>query len=147
MSRSNLSTGMMTDVPTLNIPLMLHAILEEYVLPWDGDHGIAHWARVLENGLRLVEETGANIEVVWLFAILHDFERVNEGGDPKHAPVPLLSPRLISQREPTHNWGWSSLLMGILGALRSPERHIASTPLMVAPRLRGRIAPHGPRAS
>ena len=63
---------MMTDVPTLNIPLILHAILEEYVLPWDGDHGIAHWARVLENGFRLAEETGANIEVVQLFAILHD---------------------------------------------------------------------------
>ena len=76
----------MTDVPTLNIPLILHAILEEYVLPWDGDHGIAHWARVLENGLRLAEETGANIEVVQLFAILHDSQRVNEGGDPDHGP-------------------------------------------------------------
>ena len=76
----------MTDVPTLNIPLILHAILEEYVLPWDGDHGIAHWARVLENGLRLAEETGANIEVVQLFAILHDSQRVNEAGDPDHGP-------------------------------------------------------------
>jgi len=76
----------MTDVPTLNIPLILHAILEEYVLPWDGDHGIAHWARVLENGLRLAEETGANIEVVQLFALLHDSQRVNEGLDPKHGP-------------------------------------------------------------
>jgi hypothetical protein len=76
----------MTDVPTLNIPLILHAILEEYVLPWDGDHGIAHWARVLENGLRLAEETGANIEVVQLFAILHDSQRVNKGGDPDHGP-------------------------------------------------------------
>jgi uncharacterized protein len=76
----------MTDVPTLNIPLILQGILEAYVLPWDGDHGIAHWARVLENGLRLAEETGANIEVVELFAILHDSQRVNEGGDPKHGP-------------------------------------------------------------
>ena len=73
-------------MPTLNLPLILHAILEEYVLPWDGDHGVAHWARVLENGLRLAEETGANIEVVQLFAILHDSQRVNEGGDPKHGP-------------------------------------------------------------
>jgi hypothetical protein len=29
-----------------NIPLILHAVLEDYALPWDGDHGIAHWARV-----------------------------------------------------------------------------------------------------
>jgi uncharacterized protein len=70
----------------LNIPLILHAVLEEYVLPWDGDHGIAHWARVLENGLRLAEETGADIEVVQLFAALHDFQRINEGADPKHGP-------------------------------------------------------------
>jgi uncharacterized protein len=75
-----------TDVPTQNILLILHAILEEYVLSWDGDHGIAHWSRVLENGLRLAEETGANIEVVQLSAILHDSERVNEGGDPDHGP-------------------------------------------------------------
>jgi uncharacterized protein len=66
--------------------MILHAILEEYVLPWDGDHGIAHWARVLENGLRLGEETSAHIEVVQLFAILHDCQRVNEGGDPNHGP-------------------------------------------------------------
>jgi uncharacterized protein len=70
----------------MNIPLILHAILEEYVLPWDGDHGIAHWARVLENGLRLAGETGADIEVVQLFAILHDSQRVNEGSDPDHGP-------------------------------------------------------------
>jgi uncharacterized protein len=75
-----------TDVPTLNIPLILHAILEEYVLPWDGDHGIAHWARVLENGIRLADETRANVEVVQLFAILHDSQRVNEVDDPDHGP-------------------------------------------------------------
>jgi uncharacterized protein len=70
----------------LNIRTILHAILDEYVLPWDGDHGIAHWARVLENGLRLAEETGADTNVVQLFAILHDSRRINEGGDPKHGP-------------------------------------------------------------
>ena len=57
---------------TPNIPSNLHTTLEDYALPWDGDHGIAHWARVLENGLRLAGETGANIEVVRLFAILWD---------------------------------------------------------------------------
>jgi uncharacterized protein len=31
-----------------NIPLILHAVLEEYALPWGGDHGVAHWARVFE---------------------------------------------------------------------------------------------------
>ena len=71
---------------TPNLSLILHAILEDYALSWDGHHGIAHWARVLENGLRLVRETGANIEVVRLFAILHDSRRVNAGSDPDHGP-------------------------------------------------------------
>ena len=70
----------------LNVPIVLQPILEEYVLPMDGDHGIAHWARVLENGLRLAQETGADTEVVQLFAILHDARRISEGTDPNHGP-------------------------------------------------------------
>ena len=46
----------------LNLRLIVHAILEEYALPREGDHGVAHWARVLENGLRLARTTGANVE-------------------------------------------------------------------------------------
>jgi uncharacterized protein len=43
----------------LDLRLILHAILEEYVLPINGDHGVTHWARVLENGLKLSQETDA----------------------------------------------------------------------------------------
>jgi uncharacterized protein len=70
----------------LNVPLILHAVLVDYALPWGGYHGVAHWARVLENGLRLAGETGANVEVVSLFALLHDSRRINEGWDPDHGP-------------------------------------------------------------
>src|SRR5262245_2110724 len=70
----------------LNIPLILDAVLQEYVLPWKGDHGIADWARVMENGLHLAGDTGADIEVVQLFAIPHDSQRVNEGSDPERGP-------------------------------------------------------------
>lgn len=70
----------------MNLYSILHFVLEEYALPWDGDHGIAHWARVLENGLRLTEETGANVEVVRLFAVLHDSRRLSESNDPDHGP-------------------------------------------------------------
>ncbi|MCO4836223.1 MAG: hypothetical protein KC481_21425 [Acidimicrobiaceae bacterium] len=70
----------------VNIPLVLKTVLEDYALPINGDHGVAHWARVLENGLRLSEETGANIEVVQLFAVLHDSRRQNEVTDPQHGP-------------------------------------------------------------
>ncbi len=69
---------------TLDIPHVLHAILEEYRLPLHGHHGVTHWARVLENGLHLAQSTEAHREVVSLFAVFHDSRRVNEGIDPEH---------------------------------------------------------------
>ena len=68
----------------LDLRPIVHAILEDYPLPWGGTHGVAHWARVLENGLRLAQVTGANVEIVQLFAVLHDSRRVNEGTDDGH---------------------------------------------------------------
>jgi uncharacterized protein len=68
----------------MNIKLIVAAILEEYSLPIDGHHGVAHWARVLENGRRLRKETRANLDVVTLFAVFHDSRRVNESTDPDH---------------------------------------------------------------
>jgi uncharacterized protein len=65
---------------------LLDYILETYALPCGGIHGVVHWARVLENGRRLARETGALIEVVSLFAVLHDARRINEHLDPEHGP-------------------------------------------------------------
>src|SRR5262249_15481936 len=73
-------------VMTPNIPVILQAVLEDYAPPGYGHHRVAHWARVLENGGRLAEQTGADLEVVQLFAVLHDSRRVNEGSDPEHGP-------------------------------------------------------------
>lgn len=70
----------------MNLLPVLQAILKKYELPLGGDHGIGHWARVLENGVRLAEETGANVEVVSLFAVLHDSRRIDEFTDPEHGP-------------------------------------------------------------
>ena len=36
-----------------NLKILVRTILADYALPWDGDHGVDHLARVLENGLRL----------------------------------------------------------------------------------------------
>jgi hypothetical protein len=47
-------------------------ILRGYALPVRGDHGAVHWARVLENGLRVADAIGADREVVALFALFHD---------------------------------------------------------------------------
>ncbi len=59
-------------------------VLNRYALPVRGRHGVVHWARVLENGLRLAESTGANVQVVTLFALFHDSRRVNEHLDEGH---------------------------------------------------------------
>ncbi len=68
----------------LNLRPLVWRILENYALPWHGLHGAAHWARVLENGMRLARATGANVEVVQLFALFHDSRRINEGVDDGH---------------------------------------------------------------
>lgn len=68
------------------VAIVLESVLENYVLPRRGIHGVAHWARVFENGVTLAQATGANLEVVKLFAILHDSRRLNEDHDPDHGP-------------------------------------------------------------
>jgi uncharacterized protein len=67
-----------------DFPAILAAILDGYALPVRGDHGIIHWARVLENGLRIAQANGADREVVALFALFHDSRRVNEDQDDDH---------------------------------------------------------------
>ena len=66
------------------MPAIMRAILEGYALPLRGYHGVVHWARVLENGLRVAELNGADRDVVSLFAIFHDSRRVNERRDDDH---------------------------------------------------------------
>lgn len=63
---------------------LMQAILKDYALPLRGTHGVSHWARVLENGRRLAEASGASLAVVSLFAVFHDSRRVNEGWDRHH---------------------------------------------------------------
>jgi uncharacterized protein len=63
---------------------LVEVIRNEFALPLDGIHGAAHWDRVRENGLRLAGLTGANPEVVELFAYVHDSKRHDDGFDPDH---------------------------------------------------------------
>ena len=51
---------------------LIKAIRAGFLLDWQGIHGAPHWGRVLDNGLRLAETTGARVEVVELFAFFHD---------------------------------------------------------------------------
>jgi len=44
-------------------------------------HGPSHWRRVERNGLILATRTGADVEVVRLFAVFHDSRREHDGQD------------------------------------------------------------------
>lgn len=71
-------------IPGMSVSAIVSEILRGHVLPTDCVHGVVHWARVLENGLRLAEVTGADRAVVTLFALFHDARRVNDGHDDGH---------------------------------------------------------------
>lgn len=67
--------------------------LEEELLCWllaeqsfrpAGIHGLSHWGRVRAFGLTLAEQTGADREIVRLFAWLHDACRRSDGRDSNH---------------------------------------------------------------
>lgn len=64
--------------------MILQLILEQYRLPAHGDHGVCHWARVWTNGHAIASQTGADVEIVSLFALFHDSCRENEYTDPEH---------------------------------------------------------------
>ena len=65
---------------------LIEIIVQKQVTNPAGRHGLSHWARVLDNGLRLADQTGANRQVVELFALFHDSCRLNEDADPQHGP-------------------------------------------------------------
>ena len=70
----------------VNIPYrkIMKAILDGYTLEPYGPHGPIHWARVYENGMKIAEATGADKEIVELFALFHDSRRINDGQDYDH---------------------------------------------------------------
>lgn len=63
---------------------VLRAAKQRFALDLRGIHGIRHWTRVRENGHRLAKHSGANKQVVELFAFLHDCCREDDRSDPGH---------------------------------------------------------------
>lgn len=63
---------------------VVRAAKDRFVLSLRGIHGVPHWQRVRENGLRIAKHTRANKLIVELFAFLHDCCREYDGGDPEH---------------------------------------------------------------
>ena len=63
---------------------LLDHLLKQFPLGDSFVHGEGHWMRVLYNGRILAKETGANLNVVELFAVMHDCKRDNEHYDLDH---------------------------------------------------------------
>ncbi|WP_415029013.1 hypothetical protein [Cycloclasticus pugetii] len=55
---------------------LIEVLRVQFVLEWRGIHGGPHWSRVRVNGVILAKATGANRQVVELFAFLHDSMRL-----------------------------------------------------------------------
>ena len=60
------------------------AAKQRFVLDLHGIHGVPHWQRVRENGLRIAKHSGAKRLIVELFAYLHDCCREDDRSDPGH---------------------------------------------------------------
>ena len=56
----------------------------QFRITWRGHHGVPHWARVRHHGLHLGKQLDANLQVIELFAFLHDSQRENEYTDDGH---------------------------------------------------------------
>jgi len=63
---------------------LMDKILSGYCLDRSGIHGVFHWARVYANGMLLADKTGADKDVVALFAVLHDSKRISDDWDGAH---------------------------------------------------------------
>lgn len=65
---------------------LLATILDQYRLDPEGIHGVTHWGRVCENGRLIAARNGARLDIVELFALLHDACRFSDGRDREHGP-------------------------------------------------------------
>jgi len=63
---------------------LYNKILKEFKIDINSYHGIKHWDRVSEIGRYLSKHSGADSEVVELFAYLHDSKRMSDHSDILH---------------------------------------------------------------
>ena len=62
-----------------------HLIAQFRLGRWSA-HDQEHWRRVEHYGLHLGRQVGGDLQVIRLFAWLHDSQRFDEGYDPEHGP-------------------------------------------------------------
>lgn len=72
------------EIETFLDPALVEKVMKRYKLDPHGIHGPWHWARVLDNGLRIAALNGADIKIIAHFALLHDCCRRRDNFDPGH---------------------------------------------------------------
>lgn len=68
----------------INFYRLWQRVISECRRPALSIHGPDHWRRVERNALRLATRTGADVDVVRLFALFHDCRRKNDSRDDGH---------------------------------------------------------------
>lgn len=114
--------GPLTERGVMQLEPIIEAILAQYRLDPNGLHGLPHWERVLQNGLRLAEVTGADTTVVKLFSVFHDACRLNEHKDPVHGARGAA----LAQKLRGKVFSCSDVQMDLL--VRACSRHTGGTP-------------------
>lgn len=65
---------------------LLQSLKRDIKIDWWGHHGVRHWARVRRNGRVIARHfPGVDLQVLDLFAVLHDCMRESEDEDWQHA--------------------------------------------------------------
>ena len=77
----------MVDFPLPTFSRLLDAVLDGATHRHSALHGEAHWRAVSFTALALAPDVpGADPLVGLLFGLIHDSQRLNDGGDPQHGP-------------------------------------------------------------
>ncbi len=83
--------------PSFDLATLIERVRSHFVLDWDGIHGLPHWDRVHRHGLAIADLREADIEVMSLFAYLHDSCRHDDSYDPLHGPRAAEFARSLNQ--------------------------------------------------
>lgn len=76
---------------------LLARVLDDRLHKASSIHGPDHWRRVAEGGLLICAQTpAADPLLVFLFALFHDCQRENDGGDHDHGPRAAAYLRTLS---------------------------------------------------
>lgn len=68
----------------INWKKLWKCVIDQFVLGDDSIHGWQHWEKVEKYGLTIAKRSGADRNIVRLFAVLHDSRRKHDGIDAEH---------------------------------------------------------------